>query len=142
MSMKFLFLPMTLLFSFHLLCSDEHSKLLENCQILMPEHNKCYSLSWSDGPFLGEYSTALLHLYDLKSGEKVSPLKYDSKVKAWMYMSSGHNHGSRPIVHKLLDDQSLELSQIYFMGGMRGYWTLKLRSQLLDDEVILFTSDF
>lgn len=105
-----------------------------NCTVKSDSY--CIVLDWVEGPNFGTYSSARVEFYD-NNDVLVTP-NSSVKVYPWMLMH-GHAHGSRPVVSSFISEGIFEVSQIFFMKGMKGTWQLKLEVE--NKEYILFSQD-
>lgn len=101
----------------------------EGC-LAITKSKLCIQLEWTQGPYLGTYSENVVKFKDLKVSSETQ-VKYRSPEEsvqffAWMIMSS-HEHGSRPVVTKLLEDGIYENTKIYYIRGMMGVWQFKVK---------------
>ena len=101
-----------------------------DCEIEITDLNLCAKVEWTDGPYLGAYSKSETLFYTLdENGDEVLtdlPNEFEYKPYIWMIMPS-HEHGGRPITVNHLEEGIYENENIFFMGGMRGWWELRLR---------------
>ncbi len=98
--------------------------------IAVTKEKLCIQLEWTEGPFLGAYSKNVVKFKDLKtSTSDVSVYKDPTgsiQFFGWMKMS-GHEHGTRPLITKILKTGVYENSKIFYMGGMMGSWLFKVK---------------
>ena len=99
-------------------------------ELSMPKSNICVEIQWSYGPYLNQYNEAIVTLNPLKSDQEIKTQKI--KIFPWMVMPN-HQHGSRPVVIQKLRDHEFKVEKIYFMGGMMGYWLIKVQNLTSDN---------
>ena len=93
-------------------------------EVSFAKTNLCAKISWITAPAFNQYTSAAISL------NENTDLKLN--VIPWMVMSGGHEHGSRPVVITSSSPTDYLIEKIYFMGGMKGEWYLKM--QLLNDK--------
>lgn len=116
--MKFLFL------AFAAAAFNIKAYACEQGEIGFSGNNVCAKVEWQNTPVFNQYINATV---TLKNNEN-----YTLNVIPWMVMAMGHEHGSRPVVMTAVSPSDYLVEKIYFMGGMKGDWFLRL--QLLNDK--------
>lgn len=96
-------------------------------EVQFVKNNLCAKLSWLTAPAFNQYSSVAVSI------NENTDLKLN--VIPWMVMTGGHEHGSRPVVITNSSPTDYLIEKIYFMGGMKGEWYLKL--QLLNAEKVV-----
>lgn len=96
----------------------------EQGEISFSQNNVCAKVEWQNTPVFNQYTSVTVALKNNKN--------YSLNVIPWMVMAAGHEHGSRPVVITTISPDDYLIEKIYFMGGMKGDWFLKL--QLLNDK--------
>lgn len=102
-------------------------------ELSMPKSNICVDVQWNYGPYLNQYNEALITLRALDANNELKADKIN--IFPWMVMPS-HQHGSRPVTIQKLRDHEFKVEKIYFMGGMMGYWLLKVQNLKSDNTLI------
>ncbi len=96
----------------------------EQGEISFSQNNVCAKVEWQNTPVFNQYTSATVTLKNNNN--------YSLNVIPWMVMAGGHEHGSRPVVITPVSSDDYLIEKIYFMGGMKGDWFLRL--QLLNDK--------
>ena len=91
----------------------------EQGEIEFKEKNICAKIEWMTPPAFNQYLSATV---TLKNNEA-----YSLNVLPWMVMAGGHEHGSRPVALTTVSPNDYLVEKIYFMGGMKGDWFLRLQ---------------
>lgn len=102
-------------------------------ELSMPKSNICVSLQWNYGPFLNQYNEAIVTLNALDAEKEIKTEKIT--IFPWMVMPN-HQHGSRPVHTQILREHEFKVEKIYFMGGMMGYWLIKIQNLKPDNSII------
>lgn len=96
----------------------------EQGEIAFSQNNICAEVQWQTTPVFNQYTSATITLKNNQT--------YTLNVIPWMVMAQGHEHGSRPVTITNVSPNDYLIEKIYFMGGMKGEWFLRL--QLLNDK--------
>lgn len=99
----------------------------EQGEISFSQNNVCAKIEWQSLPVFNQYTSAVITLKN-NAG-------YSLNVIPWMVMAAGHEHGSRPVVITSISPDDYLIEKIYFMGGMKGEWFLRL--QLMNEKNII-----
>jgi hypothetical protein len=98
--------------------------------IAVTKEKLCIQMEWVEGPYVGAYSKNIVRFKDLKvSTDDITVYKSPSESLqffGWMIMAS-HEHGTRPVKTKILEEGVYENTKIFYMGGMMGTWQFKVK---------------
>lgn len=98
--------------------------------IAVTKEKLCIQMEWGEGPYVGAYSKNIVRFKDLKvSTDDITVYKSPSESLqffGWMIMAS-HEHGTRPVQTKVLEEGVYENTKIFYMGGMMGTWQFKVK---------------
>lgn len=100
----------------------------EQGEIAFSQNNVCAQLEWQTTPVFNQYTSATVTLKNNHA--------YTLNVIPWMIMAQGHEHGSRPVVITSVSANDYLIEKIYFMGGMKGEWFLRLQLMNAKKEVV------
>jgi len=91
----------------------------EQGEIVFSQTSVCAKLDWQSRPVYNQYLSATVALKNNQN--------YTLNVVPWMVMGGGHEHGSRPVTITAVSPGDYLIEKIYFMGGMKGEWFLRLQ---------------
>ncbi len=91
----------------------------EEGELSFPQTKTCAKINWINGPSFNQYNNASVTLKN-NQGLKLN-------IFPWMVMGGGHEHGSRPVKITEISPDDYLIEKIYFMGGMKGDWFLRLQ---------------
>ena len=102
----------------------------ERC-ILITNEKLCVQLTWIDGPYIGAYSKNIVKFKDIKASETAGKSIYKTPAEHVQFFGlmkmASHEHGTREVDMKLLNDGVYQNSKIFYMGGMKGTWKFMLK---------------
>jgi|GEM_PF-2497339 len=127
---------MKILLAFIVLVSS--SLTWAHCPLAFSGSGLCGNVEWVSGPFINKPSHFTLTFW--KNGDSThQPINVEQELKvySWMTMGHGHAHGGPKMTLVKLSDGIYEVRDAkFFMGGMDGYWDVRVdllqQGQLLD----------